>query len=156
MPTLLVTHEACLGHEQPAGHPERVDRLRAVLAALDAADFAGLLREDGLLVIETQNVESVFARLLGRRWHHYKHLEHLHHFGRATLERLLRQTGFELLHATPRYAGKDVSLAFVRERATRLHPVVARLLAPLAPLDRLALYVNPADELIALARKAGA
>ena len=46
MPTLLVTHEACLGHEQPAGHPERVDRLRAVLAALDAADFAGLLREE--------------------------------------------------------------------------------------------------------------
>lgn len=116
---------------------------------------AALLREGGILVVETQNVESVFARLLGRRWHHYKHLEHLMHFGPATLDRLLRQAGLEPLRATSRYAGKDVSLAFVRERATRLHPVIARLLAPLAPLDRLSLYVNPADELIAVARKAG-
>src|SRR6185312_8130360 len=30
MPTLLVTHRACLDHVTPAGHPERPDRLRAI------------------------------------------------------------------------------------------------------------------------------
>ncbi|MDO8289878.1 MAG: histone deacetylase family protein [Parvibaculum sp.] len=45
METLLVTHSACLAHEVPAGHPERPDRLRAVLAALDAEEFALLMRE---------------------------------------------------------------------------------------------------------------
>ena len=44
METLLVTHSACLAHDVPAGHPERPDRLRAVLAALDAEEFALLIR----------------------------------------------------------------------------------------------------------------
>jgi hypothetical protein len=31
MPTLLITHPACLDHLRPAGHPERPDRLRAIM-----------------------------------------------------------------------------------------------------------------------------
>lgn len=44
METLLVTHSACLEHEVPPGHPECPDRLRAVLGALDAEEFALLMR----------------------------------------------------------------------------------------------------------------
>ena len=44
MSTLLLTHPACLGHEPGPHHPERPDRLRAVLAALDDEAFAGLAR----------------------------------------------------------------------------------------------------------------
>ncbi|MFO1186332.1 MAG: histone deacetylase family protein [Alphaproteobacteria bacterium] len=47
--TALITHPACLSHETPPGHPERVDRLRAVLAALDDAGFSGLDRRDAPL-----------------------------------------------------------------------------------------------------------
>lgn len=42
----LVTHEACLRHDPGPGHPERIDRLRAVLQALDEPEFAYLLREE--------------------------------------------------------------------------------------------------------------
>jgi acetoin utilization deacetylase AcuC-like enzyme len=45
MPTALVTHRDCLAHETPAGHPERVERLRAVLSALEAPEFRGLRRD---------------------------------------------------------------------------------------------------------------
>lgn len=45
MTTALITHPACLEHVMPSGHPESPDRLRAVLAALDAPDFTSLLRE---------------------------------------------------------------------------------------------------------------
>lgn len=45
MPVALITHEACLGHDTGPGHPERIDRLRAVLAALDETRFPNLLRE---------------------------------------------------------------------------------------------------------------
>jgi acetoin utilization deacetylase AcuC-like enzyme len=45
MPTLYVTHSACLDHLTPAGHPERPDRLRAVEAALAATEFQALTRE---------------------------------------------------------------------------------------------------------------
>lgn len=44
MTTLIVTHDACLEHETPDGHPERVDRLRAVLAVLDSDEFSDLPR----------------------------------------------------------------------------------------------------------------
>ena len=45
MPTALITHPACLRHDGGPYHPECPDRLRAVLAALEAEEFADLLRE---------------------------------------------------------------------------------------------------------------
>jgi acetoin utilization deacetylase AcuC-like enzyme len=44
MTTGLYTHPACLTHITPPGHPERVDRLRAIAAALEAPAFAALDR----------------------------------------------------------------------------------------------------------------
>ena len=44
MDTLLVSHTACLDHVTPDGHPECVDRLRAVLGALEAEEFMMLQR----------------------------------------------------------------------------------------------------------------
>jgi acetoin utilization deacetylase AcuC-like enzyme len=46
MATALVTHPACLDHDTGPGHPERADRLRAVLSALDEEAFPDLLREE--------------------------------------------------------------------------------------------------------------
>ena len=44
MATALISHPACLDHATPPGHPECADRLRAVLRALETAEFAGLMR----------------------------------------------------------------------------------------------------------------
>jgi acetoin utilization deacetylase AcuC-like enzyme len=44
--TLLVTHDAALQHLTPAGHPERPDRIRAVLRALETEAFATLERAE--------------------------------------------------------------------------------------------------------------
>ncbi|MBV9538781.1 MAG: histone deacetylase family protein, partial [Acidisphaera sp.] len=41
----LITHPDCLDHDTGPGHPERPDRLRRVLAALDGEAFAELARE---------------------------------------------------------------------------------------------------------------
>ena len=46
MSTLLVTHPACLDHLTPAGHPERPDRLRAIMAALEQEQFQNLARAE--------------------------------------------------------------------------------------------------------------
>lgn len=45
MPTLYVTHPACLDHITPLGHPERSDRLKAVDRALEDEKFQTLARE---------------------------------------------------------------------------------------------------------------
>jgi acetoin utilization deacetylase AcuC-like enzyme len=44
MATLLISHPSFLEHDTGPYHPERPDRLRAVLAALDDEEFAGLVR----------------------------------------------------------------------------------------------------------------
>ena len=45
MPTLFLSHPACLEHLTPMGHPERPDRLRAVEQALEDEKFQMLVRE---------------------------------------------------------------------------------------------------------------
>jgi acetoin utilization deacetylase AcuC-like enzyme len=45
MTTLLITHDACLDHLTPAGHPERPDRLRALAQTFGAEAFNALVRE---------------------------------------------------------------------------------------------------------------
>jgi len=127
-------------------HLERPDR--------HLARAVELLADDGILVIETQDVGSRFARALGRKWHHYKHEEHLHHFHRDSLQRLLAGAGAEVVENTPRRGGKYISMHFVTERVGRIHPLLSVLAAPLRLLSRLHFYVNLYDEMVVVARKA--
>ncbi len=46
MSVLLLTHKACLAHDTGPFHPECPDRLRQVMAALEAETFSDLLREE--------------------------------------------------------------------------------------------------------------
>ncbi len=49
MTTALITHPACLSHVTPPGHPERVERMQAISAALAAPEFDALMRIDAPL-----------------------------------------------------------------------------------------------------------
>jgi acetoin utilization deacetylase AcuC-like enzyme len=46
MPTLFITHPACLNHLTPPGHPERPDRLRAIERAFADERFRSLIRAE--------------------------------------------------------------------------------------------------------------
>ena len=46
MTVLLLSHRACLQHDPGPQHPECPDRLRAVLRALEAEEFAHLIRDE--------------------------------------------------------------------------------------------------------------
>lgn len=111
------------------------------------------LRDDGIFVLETQDVSSRFARMMGPKWQHYKHEEHLYHFEPATLGRLLDEAGFEVLENTPRHGGKYVSMNFIVERVGRIHPLLTTLASPLRLIGGAALYINLLDEMIVVARK---
>ena len=111
-----------------------------------------LLATNGRVVIETQNVASILARVLGRRWTHYKHAEHLVHFSPKTLGHALDMAGLQITSLSARGAGKVVSPKFIAERARRLTPGLAWLFGPLARLPISGFYVNPFDEMIAVAR----
>ncbi len=110
-----------------------------------------LLAPGGRFLIETQNVDSRAARLLGKRWQHYKHAEHIYHFNPKTLAAVLAKADFHVLENTPRLGGKYVSMGFLAERAGRLHPVLSTLLSPLRLVSKAAVYVNLFDEMIVVA-----
>jgi 2-polyprenyl-3-methyl-5-hydroxy-6-metoxy-1,4-benzoquinol methylase len=128
-----------------------IEHLEDPLPHLERA--RALLKEDGLLVIETQNVESLFARAMGRRWQHYKMAEHLYHFAPRTVAALLDRAGFAIEENSPRRGGKKVSFDFLRERVGRIHPVLSTLASPLKLIGRASLYVNLFDEMLVVARK---
>jgi SAM-dependent methyltransferase len=90
-----------------------------------------MLNPGGVIVFETQNVASWFAKLMGVKWQHYKFQEHLYHFDPKTVRVLLGKAGLDLVEWSPRRGGKYVSLRFLVERAGRVHPLLSTLLAPL-------------------------
>ncbi len=110
-----------------------------------------MLKPTGTLLLETQDIDSRFAKMLGSKWQHFKHEEHIYHFNRSTIERVLRDTGFEVLHNSPRFGGKYVSLGFIAERAGRLHRSVSWILKPLALAKGANIYVNFRDEMVVAA-----
>lgn len=113
-----------------------------------------LLADDGVLVLETQDVSSRFAQVMGSKWQHYKHEEHLYHFHPDSLRRLLESCGFRILENTPRRGGKYVSMEFLVERVGKIHPLLSVLAAPLRLAGRANLYVNLRDEMVVVAAKA--
>jgi 2-polyprenyl-3-methyl-5-hydroxy-6-metoxy-1,4-benzoquinol methylase len=126
---------------------EHVVDPRALLARARA-----ILKPDGLLVIETQDIDSRFARLLGPRWHHYKHEEHIYHFTASTITRLLGDCGFGVHKLTHRFGGKYVSFDFIAERSSRVHPGLSKVLAPLTKFRSARMWLNFMDEMIVIAR----
>ncbi len=56
MTVALITHPACLEHDTGPWHPERPDRLRRVLQALEHPHFSSLLRDLAPLATEEQLV----------------------------------------------------------------------------------------------------
>ncbi len=126
---------------------EHVPDPRALLTQARA-----MMRPEGRLIVETQNVDSRFANLLGRKWHHYKHEEHIYHFNPKTIRRVLDQAGFEIESMTSAFAGKYVSLGFIAERASRLNRAASFALKPLALFKKANVYLNFHDEMVVVAR----
>ncbi|MFK7738960.1 MAG: class I SAM-dependent methyltransferase [Planctomycetota bacterium] len=116
------------------------------------ADIRRLIKPGGCLLLETQNVASRMAERLGKRWHHYKHDEHLYHFRPETIRRLLDECGFDVVDIGSAYAGKYVSFGFLAERAGRLGKLAGIAAKPLMLLKPMNLYINPQDEIIVIAR----
>ncbi len=93
-----------------------------------------LLKPAGVVFIVTPSLDSWSARLMGRHWMEYK-IEHLYYFGKESMKRALRRTGFESISIEPNF--KVLTLRYVQDHFRRF-PVpigtpVLQLLSRLVP-----------------------
>lgn len=117
----------CGALPHPALEGERFDLVFLVDVIEHVRDPVGLLRAcadrlapGGRLALVTPDASSVAARLLRRRWWHYR-LAHVGYFDRRSLERALARAG---LHSESwRRAGWFFSVRYLAERVERYLPV---------------------------------
>jgi acetoin utilization deacetylase AcuC-like enzyme len=64
MPTAFITHSDCLEHVTPPGHPEQVARLSAILQAMEAPEFAQLIRLNAPLAADDDLARAHPARYI--------------------------------------------------------------------------------------------
>jgi 2-polyprenyl-3-methyl-5-hydroxy-6-metoxy-1,4-benzoquinol methylase len=116
---------------------------------------ASVLRSGGVIALATPDVDSLPARLTGKRWVGYKlSEEHVYYFSARTLSRMLEEAGFEVLNV--RHVGKYVTLRLFLDRLGMYSPILSKTLALVErafKLSERALYVNPYDIVAVTARR---
>jgi SAM-dependent methyltransferase len=113
-----------------------------------------IMKDRGLLYIETPDVGSVAARILGRRWHAFLEPEHHFFFSRDTLATMLNHTGFKV--KAVKKGNKLFSIRYALYRlswySNALSHHLKRILGRIHILDRTIRIPQP-DELIVIAEK---
>lgn len=113
-----------------------------------------LLAPGGVLAVETGDVASPWARLLGRRWYFLDPPQHLSYFTAAGLAAMMREAALEPLGRARRF-GRWVSVANAAFKLAHNAPgPLARVFARLATRQLPgAVYVNFGDAMLLAARR---
>jgi len=114
-----------------------------------------VLEPGGLLVVHTMDTDSLFSRLMGRRWPWYMEM-HLFYFSRRTLAAMLDKAGFRVRWMGAQ--GRYLQAGYLASRVTALLPLVGRPLERLVTWLRLrevALRINLGDLFTTYAQKTG-
>jgi SAM-dependent methyltransferase len=121
--------------------PDPVGLLRSILA---------VMAPGARIVIVTPDVRSVVARLIGRKWWHFR-MAHIGYFDRATLTRACRAAGLEPVHVSRPlwYFNAD----YLWDRVMSYLPRPLRLKAPKI-LGRVTVPLNLRDSILFVAEPA--
>ena len=98
------------------------------------------LKEDGKVVVTTPDVSSVLARIMGKRWWHYR-VAHVGYYNKNTLEQIMDRAGF--VSVKWKYAKWYFSSKYILERLTKYLPLV-KPVAVIAP-EKIMFPINLFD-----------
>jgi 2-polyprenyl-3-methyl-5-hydroxy-6-metoxy-1,4-benzoquinol methylase len=117
-----------------------------------------LLAPGGVIAISTGDLGSLFARMTGKRWHLLTPRHHNYFFSVTTLERMLREVGFEgprFAHPSAWYSTKHLTYKLESLLARGVGRSISHALGA-ARLGQLEIPVNLFDIMTVLARKPAA
>lgn len=113
------------------------------------------LKDDGVIIIATGDTESLFARVLGRRWTFFIPPQHLFFFNKKNLTTLMTQEHFQPIEWFR--IDKWLSLRYVIHLArTTGESSVAQRIYPLmkvAKVGKLPMYLPIRDNMVVIGRK---
>lgn len=114
-----------------------------------------LLNKDGIVCIITPDSNSFLAKLLGSKWPEFKRWrEHIYFFSTSTLNRLLENTGFELVktHTIGKYFILESLINETRIFNEGISNFILRL-TKVFGINKLQIYFNPGYKRVFYARK---
>lgn len=119
----------------------------------ELAKISYLLKDDGLFVFCTPDIESLPAKIAKGKWMGFKDIEHLYYFSGRTIQRLIRESGLEIIKKE--YIGKHINLELFFKRLSLYNNALANMLKNLVPkrFCKKSLYINPLDIMCIYTRK---
>lgn len=146
----LPVHQGTLDSELLNGRGFDVITMWDVIEHLDdpAAEVAkarDLLNPGGVMAIHTMDVDSLVARIMGRRWPWLMDM-HIHYFSQATMKRLLLDHGLEVIWSGAQ--GRYLSLGYLASRVSGISRPLGSLVKGVVHgvgLDQQAVPVNFGD-----------
>lgn len=146
--------------ELPAA--ERFDCVTAfdvIEHVLDPRDFlqsiADRLNAGATCVLSLPNVNSLFAKVMGKAWWFYIPEEHLHYFNSQTITKLATEVGLETLHTGP--TAKPLTFDYGLTQFKEFNPLIYRFLSSVSILIpkamRTAILPLAIGEMLVVVRK---
>jgi len=122
----------------------------------DLEQVRKVLRKDGILLINTPDVGSLYARILKSRWHLIVPPEHIHYFNKKSIRLLLEESGFRVESIST--MDKSFTLEYVVQILARWLDVsfiqyLVEWLENHPTIGRLSMYINLRDNMFIVARK---
>ncbi|MDR0936282.1 MAG: class I SAM-dependent methyltransferase [Oscillospiraceae bacterium] len=111
--------------------------------------YAEHLRSGGVMFVTTPNVSSPVAKILGKRWWHYR-IAHIGYFNKKTLNALFESAGLELVKYLP--VRWYFSMDYILERLSSYLPILKGKHFPRG-FGNVIIPVNFGDSILAVYKK---
>ncbi len=129
---------------------EHVQDPRQVLQGL-----LSVLKNGGILIIQTGDIDSLWARLVGRNWHFFAPPQHLFYFSQKTLQEILSQAGYKIVRISKE--NKHVSISYILHLSQYMNiPKIGDLLfrsVSKTPFGGLSIPIKLYDNMLVIAKK---
>ncbi len=82
-----------------------------------------LLKPGGWIAVHTMDIDSIMARLMGRRWPWLMAM-HIHYFSQDTLGQMVEQAGYEIVWSGAQ--GRYLSMGYLASRVAGISPILGK------------------------------